>query len=383
MIRLKFLIFKLPAGSLGARRGRRGFGVFKGLKTKNYGLKNVRPEAQAGVVALISTIIVGLLLTVVTTSAVAVVIKELRQAIDTDLSTRAYYAAETGVEDAILSIKNTVEAGGTVTDKTTCGPPVAVGSGSDQFYTCQLIQRNTNRVEQFLPAENSAEIDFSARPIDRVIIAWNQRASVVGPNTDARLTAGTSIPAGFPPAYAWDPARHPAVMELAAISYPSGGSFNTGEIINQEVIMKPANSSTTTPAVILGGPLPVIANCDPNVAEGDYNCRAEISNFAPSRNYILRLKARYGPAHFIVEGYSGFNPVTVADETITIDVTGRSGDVFRRIVTRANIGSRQAGSGLEILDYVLFSDLDICKNFEITPLSNRASQEDGCEGIAF
>ena len=59
---------------------------------------------ERGVVALLTTIFIGLLMSVITVSLVSQMISELRQAGDYEQSQRAYYAARAGVEDASAKV---------------------------------------------------------------------------------------------------------------------------------------------------------------------------------------------------------------------------------------------------------------------------------------
>src|SRR5258708_38366843 len=111
--------------------------MIKKLTTEN------RQRAQAdheGIVSLITAIIVGLLLIVITTSGIALMGNELRQASDYDNSIKAYYAAESGTEDAIAQLRRNGIAA-----KNSCSPYVAGDanlsgdSTATVSYTCQVV----------------------------------------------------------------------------------------------------------------------------------------------------------------------------------------------------------------------------------------------------
>lgn len=63
-----------------------------------------------GVIALVFTIIIGLLFNLISVGAIAVNTAELRQANDFDQSTKAYYAAEISVENFIAHIQTVVDS---------------------------------------------------------------------------------------------------------------------------------------------------------------------------------------------------------------------------------------------------------------------------------
>ena len=62
-------------------------------------------HSQQGAIAMITVVFIAILLTIITTSFISITVNEQREATDDDLTTRAFYAAESGVQDAIVAIK--------------------------------------------------------------------------------------------------------------------------------------------------------------------------------------------------------------------------------------------------------------------------------------
>src|SRR5688572_22638524 len=88
-----------------------------------YGLDKLSTDSR-GVVALIVSIVVGLLLVLISVSATTIMAGELRQAEDFDNSIKAYFAAESGVEDAIAQVRRFAAAnpGAAIPQKQSCAP---------------------------------------------------------------------------------------------------------------------------------------------------------------------------------------------------------------------------------------------------------------------
>ena len=61
---------------------------------------------QSGAVAMISVVIFSIIITILVSAYARTIISQQREAINYDLSTRAYYAAESGVQDVIRELKN-------------------------------------------------------------------------------------------------------------------------------------------------------------------------------------------------------------------------------------------------------------------------------------
>jgi len=68
---------------------------------------------------------------------------------------------------------------------------------------------------------------------------------------------------------------------------------------------------------------------------------------------------------------NGASVVTVPDGTATIDVTAKAGQTFRRVISKLPINGGAAGG----LNYVMYSDTNICKAFDVM---NNLPSTDGC-----
>jgi Tfp pilus assembly protein PilX len=326
-----------------------------------------RPTSpESGMVAMITTIIVSILLVIIVTSMTSLMIGELRQASDGDQSIRAYYAAEAGVEDALLKIKKDIAAGIALSGGGACvSSGAALGSVE---YTCQRIIYDTNTVEGRLAKEQSLQIDLStAAPspvVQSVKVSWNQDG------IDAPVPF-TPI-ANFPEGNNWG--NRPAVMELSLASYPDNPNFSLGQIDYQTTVLKPSNAGAGMSFSNISNSGPISVNCAP---ARPYTCQAVVSGLSPTRRYVLRLRPRYAGTRYQVQAFTCPNaacgPSTVADQFATVDVTARAGDVFRRVVVKMPVRA-----GAYNVDYVLWSDTDICKNFKVRESLNQAQADIGC-----
>lgn len=81
----------------------------------------------------------------------------------------------------------------------------------------------------------------------------------------------------------------------------------------------------------------------------------------PVQAHVLRLKSRYAGMHYSLQFYNGAALKSVPDQFATIDVTARSGDVFRRIIYKVRLASGAAN-----VDYAIYSDTNICKNMSVS-----------------
>lgn len=326
----------------------------------------MRPNRQSGIVSLAISIIVGILLTIIVVSMIQVMIRVQREATDGDLSTQAYYAAESGVEEALLTLQNKLKTNSLTemdfANTCTTGAPQANGS----LYTCQRVTHLTNQLSGVIERDGQpVQIDLSDIPFDHIVLSWNSQADCNNNSSGGCSGVGTptySLPANFPGASGalgintW---HNPAVPELTTVSFPvNRSSIRASDVTLTTSVIKPG-SSTSTQAYTTS---PVNGDCSNPISAtpggpGSYNCQIELDSFG-SGAHIIRLRARYAGMHYLMRFFdSANNPIPVPDQFATIDVTAQSGDVFRRIVYKVRLVSGTAN-----VDYAIYSDTNICKN---------------------
>jgi hypothetical protein len=212
-------------------------------------LKLQVPRQETGVVALVTSIVVGLLLVIITASGIALMGSELRQSSDYDQSIKAYFAAESGVEDALAYIKKNGLAAAIANDNG-CAPYISADSTFSEFgstnvsYTCQSVTTASNNLTGNIPAEGAAQIDLSGTPsLSQVNLEWNQAPNDPSSwdESNSLLNTGrTDLPKGSD----WAGVL-PAVMEVTVIDYPNNptGNVGVGDINAKTIFLRPNNSS--------------------------------------------------------------------------------------------------------------------------------------------
>jgi hypothetical protein len=327
-----------------------------------------------GFVSLFTAIMISLLLLVITMSLVTLQALQLRKAQDAEQTLRAYYTAEAGVEDAVSKVL-------AMTPPYADQPCVADGNydiPGASGWTCQQITFSgtpKGKLEQ----DEAKSVDpghITSPPYHSVIIEWNQ-APGAGPFT---------VPAGNLPSKAAYAALAPP-LEVAIASYPNGG-FRADQVCSapgvpagcrvklQNALIVPRGtgpSGQVNYAGLLGagqwngncGAMPRTYTIGGNTYTG-YNCYAIITNLnSTAEDYLFRLRTRYLPSSyrmtFMTGATGGGSVVEVPDGTATIDVTAKAGQTYRRVISKLPLGEgAQAG-----LNYVIYSDTDVCKNFTV------------------
>jgi hypothetical protein len=375
-------------------------------------MKHNKLRQQQGIVALTTVVLSSILFSVVVVSMIGIVANEQHQASEADLSSRAYFAAEGGVEEGVLAVKTKLAACDPTAGISGCAalsglegscltsalyPPIhSVGpSGSDN--TCVLLSHTTNALTGYLHADQSADqVDLSAIPnISKIIISWHIPGTALSTanTTDGyTYTLPTGTGSDFTSQSAW---TSPAVLAVQMILFKATSStFNPNSDLNLlEDVLKPTSATapagttkeldsllTTNPNTSGGSPdtIPLNATCTPAAPSDSYACTETINiiNFASATSYqrILRLRARYASTHYQVQVYTGaaYTLASVPDSYETIDVTAKSGNTYRRVRAKVLIQQNTVG-----LDYALFSDTDICHDFELRDSKSTAGGTNG------
>lgn len=337
---------------------------------------------ERGAVALITAMIVSILLLITTSGMVALTLKSLRGSTDGAQSTKAYYAAEGGMEEALLKIRK-----GQPADN--CPGASAADSAKDGVVTCVKVTNDPNQIEGQLEEGQGKQIDLSAvSGLKSLIIEWT---TPEGATYDESKIPKYSDAMGskFPQKGAAWPAAAPAVLEVGAIEYPGSATFSIGQVAFYQATLTPRSSKATDPSGSIAPSnglnlytyndtdtlaKPFVTVCSQGAT---YQCKAGAYGLNTANRYILRLKSRYNGARYRITAQGANNQqLTIPGAVYTIDVTARAGDTFRRIQTSFPVGSETTATGLPGLDYVLYSDTDICKSFEIK--GDVASGLNGC-----
>lgn len=333
-----------------------------------------------GIVALITSIVVALLLIVITSSAISLMSTELRNASDFDNSIKAYFAAEAGVEDALAKIRRDLVAGRKLETNEICDPLTAPEnnlSGDNVIaYTCQIVSTKVNSITGSLSPEESVQLDLGGiSGFNEIVVSWNQRGS-----TDPQGWNTANIPSLFPPGSGWA-GTYPAVLETSIIRYPRQAEFESNQIETKSFVLKPHPFGTDNPNVGLGfyfgsgriPDTPISTRCVPAAQNGEYDCKARFTSFPDSHEYFLRLSSRFGSTNYRVEAFQGNTRVEIPDVQLSIDVTGKAGDIFRRVLVKFPLSDQPS------VRFVILANETICKVLEVDRNTNIANTETACD----
>jgi Tfp pilus assembly protein PilX len=290
---------------------------------------------QKGFVSIIVAAVLMILLSLVTIGFSRLMQREQRQALDRQLSTQAFYAAETGVNDVNAKLKS-----GTLTpeEKTTCDVSGDWNDGivdpntPEVVYTCLQYDRSpldlvfTDTINTTSSKVFPVEADSA---INKVVIEWSDEGS--GNNLDASSTTACAGAATVPFPSSFSSGTVP-VLRVDLIQVPA--AFNRQNLIDNTASLylypKDCGTNTVTFANYIGASTGGVVEVDCSTT-----CKLTIDGLSENR-YYARVKSIYRDV-----GTLRVTALDAADALLElknaqtlVDSTGKANDVVRRIEVR-------------------------------------------------
>lgn len=348
-------------------------------------MKRKMKRDERGFVSLFTCILISLLLLVVTLSMISLETLQLRKAEDSEQTLRAYYTAEAGVEDAVAKVlSDQVKPG---LGDNSCTPNGSTGTSFDAAgsagWTCQQITFSGTPSGRLDQPDDARTVDpgpgIGAKS---VVVQWGQSTN--------QNAAYYNMPAALPDQTMG--LNYLAPIELSIVEYPNNNipsnQVQTQVKLQNALIVPGGNAAglinygagLSGQGVLRGNcaKLPRV-NIPANISDGTstgYNCYATITGLDSSKNYIFRIRSRYTASAYQMVFKPNPNGngthITVPDGTATIDVTAKAGQTYRRVISKLPLNNGAAAG----LNYVLYSDSNICKNFDV--IDNVPDSPPGC-----
>jgi Tfp pilus assembly protein PilX len=309
---------------------------------------------QQGFVSIVVSLIIMVILSLVTIGFAQIMSREQRQALDRQLSTQAFYAAESGVNDA----RNVKLQG----YSDTCGSSAKVIDTVSQSVheTCVFVNEkpktikydNVDKGPKVFPVHTVDSSGTRVTP-DTIVVKWSKASSVYG--SDFRAAGNTA----FDTNAAWG--ANTGLGRLYIIPFNAGDTRDTILQNTSFTLLNPVSGgiNSQTLAGSRGNNFGTITDGNCSGA----SCSVTITGFAASYSDLyISLSSLYMPNNYEVSASKGGAALSFVDVQAVIDSTGRNTDVLRRIETRVPL--------IEQHNYpVAALNGDICKLWTVMPTS--------------
>lgn len=345
---------------------------------------------EDGIVAISVSLIILLIVSLITLGFARLMQREQRQALDRQLSTQAFYAAESAINDARRSLKE-----GKQISKTDCKDSAdvpryggTISSDGAVDYTCLLVDSALPDLRYSdIGVDNGRQIVVqttagSAQPVGRLRIEWDRSALV----TDFGATAN------LPPYASW-PSNRPDMLRVVVFKRSGGGYESRTFFVTPGVSDASGTGEVDYASAV--DPQIVLAHCATPNNSREYACRVDIKgSFGSNKrtgaydqgDTVVAITSVYKnstPSAVRVMAYNSTpSAPSVSDTTnqrllinsqYRIDATGKASDVFRRLQVRVS----------QALDYyrperVIETTQTLCKRFITEPADTKADDADGC-----
>lgn len=321
-------------------------------------------SAEQGMVAIMTTMVLIIVISLIVLGFAQLSRRNQREALDRQLSTQAFYAAETGVNDARKRIDDALASGASIPEKDTCtgsGPAgfyaslnPDIDSDKNVRYTCLLVDPAPSMLRYSDIGTNSTVVPLissSGDAISRVALSW--QAKVDG---DPLTGCPVKTDQVFSPTGNWQCGYGVLRFDLV----PTAGNKNIASLQNETMTtfaVPFASGGATRVSYAAGG---ASSNVRTGVRCTGDRCSLEVTGLNQN-NYHMRISSLYRNVALQITAYNeSGSALGLKDVQAVIDVTGKAQDVLRRIQVHVPL----RGSSRNLLaDYALQTTDSVCKRF--------------------
>lgn len=320
---------------------------------------------QAGLVSFLVVTIIMLLLTLIVLAFARLVRREQVQTLDRQLNTQAFYAAESGVNDALnaLAADPSLANGTTDCDDFITNAGLNNDLGNGVSYSCLLVDASPPELNfSNISTDRSTVTPIKAQggvPITSLQISWEDTAG--GTNLSGCPAAGT-----FPTT--WSNSCSVGVMRLELLPFSSPTNRSTFITSRGIAFVSPRSSGGASNATLdsMSGDnqgSTIAGDCDGG-GPGPRLCNLVITG--TNLSGYLRMRSIYRGSAVTIRVFSGSTQVDLEGSQAEIDATGRVSGVLKRIKVTAPI---LASTGEPLPDFALQTRKTQCKRFALNSLA--------------
>jgi len=327
-------------------------------------------DSQAGMVSILITMILLIVISLIVLGFAQISRRNQRQTLDRQLSSQAFYAAESGVNDVRNLINQAIASGASIPAKPDCtngsGPTATFYSGltptldaSGVSYTCVMVDPAPTSLAYSDIGTTGTVVPLtsaSGNPLTSVKLTWQSKTGSATPTTGCPTTATNK----FSATTSWTCGYGVLRFDLVPIS----NSMNATSLQDSTFtsFLVPVPSSATASVGFPGAPASRNGNNLIATHCTNTGCSMNITGLSNNR-YYLRVLSLYKDVSMQITATDTAGAAALQGTQAVIDATGKAQDVLRRIQVRLPLG---ASSTNLLSDYALQTTDAICKRFAAT-----------------
>lgn len=327
-------------------------------------------QDEQGIVAIVVTMIIMIVLTLLVTGFAQLARREQRSSLDRQLATQAFYAAESGINDAQRAIKEPAFTNPLTHDgqKDDCGTISGVSSlstntlGLNISYPCLLINKKLKNSIVDLSTDKSDIQDLKSYSRSPEVPTALNTIKVSWKHTDITIKSIRNSGLSLPSSAGWG--NNVGMLRIDVVPY--SGTFSAASLQSAmfTVFLRPSSGGGSTITYLDASAQGKVVNVPCDGVTGV--CKVDIVGLS-STNHIVRMKAIYQPSTVVMCANLCDGETIFIGNQVEVDSTGKAGDILKRLKVR--IPKEPDSGSTDIPEFTLDSSADICKKMEVTPTS--------------
>jgi Tfp pilus assembly protein PilX len=353
---------------------------------------SVMRKNEQGVVSILVTMIMIIVITLIVIGFAQITRRNQRESLDTQLSTQAYYAAESGVNAAVNYLTNPTNIGAQINTIGNCTTFIGylgsagvnnLDTATKTSYNCLMVNTEPTSLNISPVTQNLNSIVYVANTDKEAFNAlnfqWTQQTSTNFPGGACKSTGGSGTT--LPQMNAWKCPYGILRVDLVDSSNISNASLQGNQgVMSYYFVPSYTSGNPFVKQIAITWPTPSVEIVPVSCTT---TCSIELNIAGGSKQYFARLTIMYQDSSSLtITGGDATHPLNLVTGTGTnfvggqalIDSTGQSQDELRRVQVRIPLtttANTLPAYGLQTTD-------TLCKELSDGPAGSGISTTDSC-----
>lgn len=323
---------------------------------------------QRGMASLMVTTVLVLVIALIIIGFSQVTRRNQREALDRQLSTQAFFAAESGVDKTVAIIRDMASSGQIPPDKTDCTtanttyPDIQL-DGENVRITCVLVNNSLDElVYSSVTEKNPVVVPLVAADpsqfISKVTLTWRSNDGGSTPSNTCTWVGDANY--RLPARSSWGCGHGLLRADISELPDASMATAVSAFFYPRRATTPPTFASAPTTDVSARGGL-VNGSCSDS--GGDPKCMASMNGFS-SNTLFMSLRSIYHNSSVTINGFDTLGNEVKFKGQALVDITARAQDVVRRIQVRVPIATTEVPN---LPAFAIESTSSLCKRFSVQP----------------